>query len=274
MANLPLAGRTVLVTRPAERSGPLTRLLEEQGARVLLEPLLSFGPPPNPEAVRQALGQLQSYRWLVFVSPTGVDSFWSACQAAGVDPKELAQHSFAAIGPATAAALAARGLRAEFVPRTNFSSEGLAEELTRVVAGQSVLLIRADRGREVLADRLGRVAHVTQVAFYQQVESDRLREATRQEWAAGRLDVVVATSSAAVRLLSKLAADSGLQTRPRLVVISGVTAAAARAEGWPVAAVARFASDEGLAAAVTQAFGGAEHGKVQEGSSRTVSQAR
>lgn len=253
MAHSPLAGKTVLVTRPADRAARLAHLLRSFGARVLLEPLLSFGPPPDPGAVRLALAQLPSFSWLVFVSPAGVDAFAGECEALGIGKEQLQHHRLAAIGPATAEALLRHGLRAEVAPRNDFSSEGLAETLANAAMGQSVLLIRADRGREVLADRLRPAARVVQVAFYRQVESSSLREETRREWEAGRLDFIVATSSAAVRLLAKLASASGLASRPGLVVLSEVTASAARAEGWPVAAVARSASDEGLVAAMVEA---------------------
>ena len=76
----------------------------------------------------------------------------------------------AAIGPKTAEVLREYRLRADVVPATTFSSEGLTEALKPHVAGQRVLLARADRGRELLRDALARVATVEQVAVYDQVD--------------------------------------------------------------------------------------------------------
>src|SRR5262249_57316113 len=76
----------------------------------------------------------------------------------------------AAVGRATADALRGYHLFPDLVPPA-YRSEDLAEALRERVAGGRVLLARADRGREVLRERLAEVAAVEQVAVYSQVDA-------------------------------------------------------------------------------------------------------
>ena len=51
----PLYNRTILVTRPAERSEELTRRLEALGARVEAKPTIALEVPTDSDPARRAL---------------------------------------------------------------------------------------------------------------------------------------------------------------------------------------------------------------------------
>ena len=72
----PLEGRSILVTRPAERAQELVRRLEALGARVEARPTIALEPPRNHEPVRAAIRRLGRYDWLLFTSPSGVEYFF------------------------------------------------------------------------------------------------------------------------------------------------------------------------------------------------------
>src|SRR5206468_1565356 len=105
--------------------------------------------PADWRPVDEALGNLASYDWLVFTSANGVHAFLRRLRQLGHDLRRLGSARLAAIGPSTAAALADYYLTADVVP-DSFRSESLANALKNKVAGQRLLLIRADRGREVV----------------------------------------------------------------------------------------------------------------------------
>src|SRR5207248_2219676 len=88
----------------------------------------------------------------------------------GRDLRALGSARLAAIGPATAAALREYHLEPDLVP-TEYRSETLAADLREQVRQQRVLLVRADRGREVLREELATVAEVEQVAVYTQCDA-------------------------------------------------------------------------------------------------------
>ena len=145
--NLPLKGKTVVVTRPENRSGVLTEKLRALGARVIDYPCIHIVPrEPNP-ALDAAIERMDAYRCLVFTSPAGPEIFWRHLRDAGKDARALAGLSLAAIGPKTAEALERHGLHADIVPET-YDSDHLAEALQAIPG--PVLLCRASKGSDAV----------------------------------------------------------------------------------------------------------------------------
>ena len=69
-----LAGRTIVVTRPAEQAEPLVRALERRGARVLVAPTIRIVPARS-AALTAALKELAAGRfdWITLTSRATVD---------------------------------------------------------------------------------------------------------------------------------------------------------------------------------------------------------
>jgi uroporphyrinogen III methyltransferase/synthase len=80
---LPLSGKTILVTRAADRSSQFTELLEEQGAEVIEMPALEIRPPSSWHDLDFAIENLSTFTWLILTSANGVDYFFSRLQALG-----------------------------------------------------------------------------------------------------------------------------------------------------------------------------------------------
>jgi uroporphyrinogen III methyltransferase/synthase len=244
----PLHGKRVLVMRPREQAGELALRLETLGAIPLLMPVIAIGPPPDWGPVDAAIDQLGRYQWLVFTSVNGVTAFLQRLRVRGKDVRALGGVRLAAIGPSTAEALRHYHLEPDLIP-AEYRSESLAAALKPRVAGQRILLARADRGREVLRDALDKIAQVDQVAVYSQVDAagdaavlDSLRQ--------GEIDFVLLSSSNIARALARLLDAIGraplLEGRTKIVSISPITSAAIGDLGWPVAAEAREYTMEGL----------------------------
>jgi uroporphyrinogen III methyltransferase/synthase len=201
----PLEGRTVVVTRAAAQASAFVELLEAAGAHVLAAPTIAIEPPPSWALLDAALSHLDRYAWVVFTSVNGVAMVDRRLRERGQAWSALAGHRLAAIGPATARALAAHGLRAEAVP-AEFRAEALVGCLRGLVgADDRVLLPRADRTRDVLVTELSRlVREVDDVPAYStrpvQADADRLRAAL----AGGGVDVVTFTSSSTARNFAEL----------------------------------------------------------------------
>jgi uroporphyrinogen III methyltransferase/synthase len=133
----------------------------------------------------------------------------------------LERAHLAAIGPATAAALADWGLRAEAVPE-EYVAEALVDRLRPMMtAGRRILLPRAAETRDVLVRELAALgADVTEVAAYRTRFATEHAPALREALAGGRVDVVTFTSSSTVRSFCGL---FGAAELPRL--LGGVTVA-------------------------------------------------
>ena len=231
----PLKGRTIVVTRAAAQAQRFVQLLEEAGARVVQAPTISIEPPASWEPLDAALGALGTFTWVIFTSVNGVQMVDRRLAGRGLGWSAVAKKRVAAIGPATAEALAEHGVRVEVVPR-EYRAEALVERLRPAIGpGDRVLLPRAKETRDVLVVELRRLgAAVSEVPAYQtkRVENGvvRLREAL----ASGAIDAVTFTSSSTARNFAELFSEEARRAwRGRVAVasIGPITAATAAEYG-------------------------------------------
>ncbi len=238
----PLFGKRVLVTRPRHQAGDMARRLEQLGAVVAVMPTVEVKELTDFAEVDRALADLGRYQWLVFTSANGVHHFLRRLRQTGRDLRALGSVRLAVIGPATADALRAYHLEPDLIP-PEYRSESLTAAARDRVAGQRVLLARADRGRDLLREELSRVAEVEQVAVYSQVDAVEIDLELLEQINQGHIEYIRADPSRR----SPRRHDSGCSIRRRrriragdmkLVSISPVTSAAIRKLDLPVAAEA------------------------------------
>jgi uroporphyrinogen-III synthase len=207
----------LIVTRPEGQADELADRLCALGHEVVLCPLVRiepFGDGPIDVA---------PYDWVIVTSANGAHALARRLRGR---PRRLA-----AIGPATAAALAAHGLPADLVPRAS-TQEGLLAELPQPAG--SVLVAAAEGARRLLVDELG----ADFVALYRTVE---LRPA---ELPAG--DLVLLASGSAARAFAVLGLDIPA------VSIGPQTTSVAEAAGVRVLAEAASHDVDGLLNAVAR----------------------
>jgi uroporphyrinogen-III synthase len=230
-----IAGRRIGLTRP--EPGPLADRLVAMGAHVVHVPLIEIADAP---ALASALARLASFDWLVVTSVNGATRVSAA--AAGNPSVRLA-----AVGPATAAALAASaGRPVDLVPRLA-QAEGLLAEFPRAPA--RVLVAQADRARRVLADGLAAAGHdVESVTAYR--TSVRRPDGEQAERLRGVDAVVFASGSAA----QGWAESIGTATPPVVVAIGPVSADSARRLGLTVTHVAESPDDDALVDVLVRAL--------------------
>jgi uroporphyrinogen III methyltransferase/synthase len=252
--NRPLFGKRVLVTRPRHQAGDMVEQLEALGAKTSVLPVVEIEEPKDWSPVDRALAELSGYQWLVFTSANGVHSFLRRLRHTGRDLRALGGVRLAVIGPATANALRSYLLEPDLIP-AEYNSEGLAAALREHVGGQRVLLLRADRGIDLLREQLSALAEVVQVAVYSQVDATIAADAPGLEpLRRGEIDYITLTSSNIARALIRLL-DPDTRVRiqqgtPGLISISPRTSAVVRELGLPVAAEAREYTTQGVVAAL------------------------
>ncbi|MDR2821154.1 MAG: uroporphyrinogen-III C-methyltransferase [Desulfovibrio sp.] len=231
----PLFGKSVVVTRAREQASSLARLLEEMGAEVIQFPTIEIRPLADYAKLDAALAGLSGYNWLVFTSANGVRHFWRRLEKSEKDGRALAACKIAAIGPATAQALAARGILADFVPG-RYVAESVAEGLRHAgpLSGAHILLPRAARARDVLPDELAAAgANVTVVPCYETVPADSRKDEVQKRIEAGTLSCVTfGSSSTVLNFLARISPEL-LRAHPetRLAAIGPVTAQTLRDHG-------------------------------------------
>jgi uroporphyrinogen III methyltransferase/synthase len=243
----PLFGRRVVVTRARAQASGLAATLAALGADVIELPAIRVVPRIDSAEVSDAVGAIHSYALVCLTSPNGVRLLFDALEAAGLDARALANATVAAIGPGTARALAARGIRADVVPERSVA-EALVESLEAVdVTDRPVLVARAADARDVLPDALReRRAKVDVVALYETVAEEPDPEAVE---AASSADYVTFTSSSTVRNFVA-AIGGGFPERARVASIGPVTSEAAREAGLTVDVEAESHDLDGLVEAL------------------------
>jgi uroporphyrinogen III methyltransferase / synthase len=257
-ASQPLAGRRIVVTRAREQAGELIQALAALGASVVSAPTIQIEPLADLDGLRAAIADLDRYQWLVFTSQNTVRLLGARLPDWGLDAKDLARVAIAAIGPATAEALAELGVNATLVP-ARFVAEAVVDAMIERgdVRGRRILLPRALEARDALPEGLrAHGAIVDVVPVYRTVRADADGDALARDLLAGRVDVVTFTSSSTVRsfveLVGTAAAGSG---RFAVAVIGPVTAATVRELGLPVTVEATEYTVPGLVAALVRRFG-------------------
>ena len=244
----PMFGQRILVTRPQEQSAPMVARLTELGAECMLQPVIHIGPPADWNPIDAAIESLDCFDWVVFSSANGVQYFLDRLLDRGYDARKLGLAKLAAIGPGTAEKLREYRLNADLQP-AEYRAESLADALNVRAAGARFLLIRASRGREVLAEGLvARGGKVEQVVAYASTDIEAPDPENALQLAAGKFDWVTVTSSAIARSLLRLFGED--LRKCKLASISPVTSGTLRELGFVPAVEAIHYTGEGLVQAV------------------------
>jgi uroporphyrinogen-III synthase len=260
MADQPLMGKRVLVTRAEEQAEALANKLEMLGAEVVKLPLIRIEPSEDEillgAAIEKALAE--GYDWIVFTSVHGVKTFFERVRHKGVDPQNLRSIKFAVIGPATGKALEDFGFKPDAMP-DRYTNEGLAEMFEHLLGKAErerplrFLLWRAKGAREVLAQKLRELgAFVEEVHAYRtvpnQLPAEQLNDLLGQ-----KIDIITFTSPSTVRAFfevlgnerAKKILDSAV-----IATIGPVTEQACREFGVEPQIVASIHTVEGLVDAI------------------------
>lgn len=251
-----LDGLRIVVTRPRAQALGLVRMLQEHGAVPVLLPTVEIRPHADQAALDQALRQLEQYHWVLFTSVNAVAITCERMTQIGVPLAELTGRRVGAIGPATAAALTARGVQPAHVPE-EFVGEVLARGLGPL-KGMRILLPRAEGARKALPAALAEQgALVEEIAIYRTEVPSATRQGMRQ--IAQGVQAVTFTSPSTVEGFIELIRQAGLDMQnlpgtPCLACIGPITAEAVRRNGLRPGPVAARYTSQGLVDALIAYF--------------------
>jgi uroporphyrinogen-III synthase len=197
----PLIDLTVLVTRPATQCGPLCAEIVRLGGAAIAFPAITIEP-----LVLEARS-LAAHDLVVFVSVNAVTYGAKLVQkAAGM--------RVAAIGKATAAALAAAQLAPDIVPESGFTSEALlAHPDLGLAAGARVLIVRGEGGRELLHETFAANGMLVEtLEVYRRTRpavDERALAELETRWIDEGIDVVTVTSVETLENLRAILTERG-----------------------------------------------------------------
>lgn len=236
-----LGGRGIVITRPRELAEGLARLVEEAGGRPIRFPSLEIVDLPPPPA----FARLGEFDRVVFVSPI------AARRAAAQLRRWPAGLSAVALAAGTRRELELAGCREILAPAAGADSEALlALPELQQLAGERILIVRGEGGRELLAETLtARGASVEYAECYRRARPAADPAPLLAAWERGEVDAVTVSSAEGLDNLFILLGAKGephLRATP-LVVPHARVAARAEALGVRHAIVAGPADEQSLA---------------------------
>lgn len=223
-ANLPLSGKTILITRSAGQTSDFHRLLSQAGATVLEMPAIEITPPSSWTALDAAIAQLDRFDWLILTSTNGVDYFFERLAAQGKDHSALATLKVAVVGKKTARSLRQHGVEPSYIP-PDFVADSLIEHFPdrERLNGSQILFPRVETGgREVLVkDLTQRGAFVTEVPAYQSGCATAIASDIQAALEMRQIDVISFASSKTVKCFVQLmVAQSSLAVLDSICIAS------------------------------------------------------
>ena len=252
----PLFGKRIVVTRPREQARELVERLEEEGAEAIEAPMVTSQPPEDEQVLADAVASAGTFDWIVFTTATAVESFLRVLLAGRGDIRSLKGVKLCAIGPSTADRLAAFGIRADLSP-AEFGVDAIADALGGA-EGSSVLIIRPDQARDVLAKELRkRGANVADVIAYRSVPATESGQDVYRMLLEGKVDAVTFTSAATVRQFVEVIGREqaiDLLRQTAVATIGPVTAEAAGQLGVAVQVMPVSYDVDGLVDALVEYF--------------------
>ena len=250
--NRPLAGRGIVITRPARQAAALADLIEARGGRAILFPVIEIRDVEDRGALDAIIDRLDDFDLAVFISPNAAAKGWEAVRARRTFPQRL---KIAAIGRASARKLHRMGASAVLAPKEGADSESLLElpEL-KAVAGKRIVVFRGAGGRELLRESLvARGASVEYAECYRRLRPEVDSGPLVRSW--DEVDGVVVTSSEGLRNFHDMLGIAGRERLARTPLFVPHPRIAATAGELHLEAIVTGPGDEGIAASLSEHLG-------------------
>ena len=213
MRSKPLAGKNVVVTRPAHQAQAFARLIKDAGGRAILFPAIEIRDVKDPWSVTRLVDRLDQYDLAIFVSPNAVERALKLISGRRRFPSRL---KVATVGGAGVRALERFGITGIAAPQGRYDTESLLElPALAAVKGLRVVIFRGEGGRELLGETLRERGAVVEYAeCYRRVKPELDAAPLLQAWSSKGVDAVTATSSEGLRNFADMIGPSGRERLP------------------------------------------------------------
>src|SRR5437016_425595 len=250
----PLSGKRIVVTRSRKQASALSGTLRALGANVFELPTIRIEPPTDLREFAELVQDAHTYDWIVFTSANGVEAFFEIFFKLYDDAREIGGPRIAAIGPATAQRVKDFHLHVDLQPDECISEAVLREfQKQGDVENLWVLLVRAEKARDVLPKQLSALGAIVDEAFaYRTAPETRDTTGVRRQLLEEGADLITFTSSSTVE--NFLALGLPWPKGMRVASIGPITSKTARDHGLKIDIEARSHDIDGLVQAIRDFF--------------------
>lgn len=208
MRRKPLAGKGIVVTRPAHQAHELARLIKTAGGRPIVFPVIEIRDVEDLGPFMRLVDRLDEFDLAVFISPNSAERAMKLIGARRRFPHRL---QVAAVGGGSLRELERHGVTGVVAPEGRYDSEALLElPALASVDGKRVVIFRGAGGRELLGEALrARGATVEYGECYRRVRPDLDVEPLLRAWADDKIDAIAVTSSEGLHNLFEILGAPG-----------------------------------------------------------------
>lgn len=212
--NRPLNEKSIIVTRPVNRSSSIVEKLRFLGAQVIEMPSIQTKSLKNNQRLKEKIEEIcqsNEEEWLVFTSPSGVKLFFEQLIEWRIDLRELFCHKIkiAVIGSGTKKELESHGIFADIMPK-EYSAKALGNLLVEIFQDSKYLgkqpkkidIIRAKEGSKDLIVPLDKAGiEYEDISFYETVfvQNETLAERVKEMLFHDEIDFIIFTSASTVK---------------------------------------------------------------------------
>jgi uroporphyrinogen-III synthase len=229
----PLAGKRIVITRPAAQSTALCEQLRAHGAESLQLPLIRIVPAQDLSKLDEGLLRLRPGDWIVFTSQNAVSPVAQRLQSLrATNPGAAHGIQIAALGGATERIAREAGFTVQRVAKGD-GGVSLAKALHGLLADRRILIPRSDLADDAMPEILRKFGgEVIEAVVYRTEATREFSEKLNAELDANSVDAIVCFSPSAVHsLLENLGADRLRRAQQKIVFAAiGATTASAFAE--------------------------------------------
>lgn len=254
---LPLFGKTVVLTRPKDESEDLKYLLNEKGASSIHFPVIQNCPSDDWEPLDKALNNLNNYDGIFFTSGKGVQYFFDRLRNNKLDIRELTGLKIYAQGNKAKQALETLGLQVTPIVSL-IDSKTLIKDMGNLnITGNRYLLPRVANAPEKLPGLLLDLGAVLDnISVYQTLPFATRDNGFLEGFESGEFDVITFTSAETVNSFYKLIPEDLLPCLDKSVIacIGPATANAAKSLGLKVMIESKEVTSAGIVKAIEQYY--------------------
>lgn len=221
-----LKDKIFISTRPTNKSDELLGLFENAGATLLEMPMIKILPAELTNQELSILNELESFEWLIFTSPNGVQSFFHLLSNV-VGNKKLPQSlKIAVVGDKTEHVLNEFDYQASF-KNPGSTGEDFAdfffEELKQNSSKPNVLLAFGNLARQVIQNKLSELANCTRVNVYRTTNTATIDKKLIRQIEENKYALLIFTSPSGIKNFIRL--KKNIQTENLRIARIGETTA-------------------------------------------------
>ncbi|MTI67875.1 MAG: uroporphyrinogen-III C-methyltransferase [Firmicutes bacterium] len=234
--NKRLFKKNIVVTRAKHQNSSFIEKINNLGGNAIEFPTIEIDEIIPNEKLAKSIKNLNEYSYIIFTSINGVNIFFDRLYKLGFDCRKLGDLKVVSIGPSTAEALKAKGIKADIIPK-KYVGEHIFKTLKKVLKPKDKVLIpRSLNARSYLVDNLSNICSVDEIKIYKtvtpKVDKKNLLEYLDKEL----IDYITFTSSSTIDNFVNILGTKNLEKikSVKLVSIGPITSKRIKSYGLKV----------------------------------------